>query len=169
MNFASATGSEEKAITLENEGIENEHMRRIKAVWLARREMSKLGEKHVLGMSISSSLRTGAANTFEIGSGVKVWIPAEKRWIDGQRVVADAGRNLIIERGAKLRKIPRQWAQPTIGRGRVLHEQSEENKNHPPAEKSKSTELEEMPSGSKGDSQWSKPRKKYGLRSVVVE
>ena len=169
MNFMSAIEDEEKVITLEHEGIENEHMIRIKAVWQARREMAKLDAKHVLGMAVSASLRTGATHTFEIGSGVKVWTPSEKRWIDGQRVVADAGRNLIIEGGAKLRKIPRQWAQPTMRRERRDLNTEEMKNNHLPREEGKSNRNIEQPSGSSDVSRWEGPKKKYGLRSGVIE
>ena len=169
INFLDAIGEEENCIKLRSEGIENEYTQRISAVWQARREMARLDAKHVLEVASRSSLRTGANTTYEIGSGVKIWNPSEKRWIAGQRVVADSGRNLIIESGAKLRKVPRQWVQPLqsdvspVTEAVVLKEQNTKEGNQ-------GLKLPQESSTGSGDGpKWSVPKKKYGLRSGLVE
>ena len=66
---------------------------------------------HILKTVIGANLRAGARDSFQMGEQVAVWTPSKKGWSSGFRFLSDLGRNVIIERGAKVCKVPRQRLQ----------------------------------------------------------
>ena len=132
-----------------------------------------------------STLRTGARDTFEVGDSVSVWMPKKKVWITGYYFLADVGRNLLIEKGSKIWKIPRQWtridgdnvrkSQPSMdcepsSSSTKTHDRDSANHDIAPTSSSDVTPNDTTPIDSEGNDcppLQTVPDKQYSLRSSL--
>ena len=100
-------------------------MSRLKSMWMARSTIIKADASHTIKMALKAPLRTGSKETFFQGQLIKCWYPKKQRWITGYRCLADLGRNLVVEMGARIIKVPRQWASAALSPGPQLPPKNE--------------------------------------------
>ena len=82
---------------------------RINALHCMRDQLATKQAQKILRMIDSSQMRAHAADIFRHNDTVQQWNPLEKKWHGAFRCIFDSGRNVYIERGNSIQKVPRQW------------------------------------------------------------
>ena len=88
------------------------HYRRLTALINMRSDMLRWGARFMTRVALTKSLRKGANQVYKINQPVQVWSSFKKVCGNGFRLVAETGRNGILERGRRLIKAPLIWIRP---------------------------------------------------------
>ena len=83
-----------------------QQFRHLSSLMNLRAEIPKWDARFMTRIALTKSLRKGAHQKFEINRPVQVWSSIKRIWGNGFRLVAETGRNGIVERGQRLIKIP---------------------------------------------------------------
>ena len=92
-----------------------------------RDQLATKQAQKILRLIESSQIRAHASEVFRHNDTVQQWNPVDKKWHGASRCIFDSGRNVYIERGNSVLKVPRQWIRV---RG-VLHSSSAPEKLTP--------------------------------------
>ena len=85
------------------------YFRRLTSLIDLRSQLIRFEADQMLKLALSKTLRKGAALCYKIGDAVQSWNPKTLMWENGSRLLAETGRNAIVEQGRHLMKIPIAW------------------------------------------------------------
>ena len=88
--------------------------RRLKKIHSLRSEIIKWDAENMIKAAKSRVLRKGASSIPKVDSPVQVWDSPMKIWKNGGRMIAETGRNGIIECGRRIVKVPLIWIRSII-------------------------------------------------------